>query len=324
MNMQEHFFGIVEDRNDPLKIGRVRVRIYGLHTDDKQLIASPDLPWAQVLLPTTSSGVSGIGTQHGLVEGSTVYGFFRDTDTCQDPVVVGVSVGIPVDGYHETTTDVLLTRSTERGFNDPRLLTVDAYNNTSDGPNPPQDSRRPNGLTLAMDTSPKAPVSVEISYDGTGSKISEITVTENMLPWYPLYTNDSDISNLARGDVLSKSIDISKVSIPDSPAAPVYPFNKVTETESGHVFEIDDTVGAERISTYHRSGTFQEIHPDGSRVTRIVNDDYEVTCKDKTIFVGGKVNIVVLGDANLEVTGKTDITSGKTLSINAPVIKLNS
>ena len=30
------FYGIVEDRNDPLKIGRVRVRIHGFHTDDKQ------------------------------------------------------------------------------------------------------------------------------------------------------------------------------------------------------------------------------------------------------------------------------------------------
>ena len=73
------FFGIVEDRHDPLKIGRVRVRIHGSHTDSKLNIATPDLPWAQVILPTTSAGLSGLGTQHGLVEGSTVFGFFRDS-----------------------------------------------------------------------------------------------------------------------------------------------------------------------------------------------------------------------------------------------------
>ena len=28
------WFGVVEDRNDPLKLGRVRVRCYGWHTDD--------------------------------------------------------------------------------------------------------------------------------------------------------------------------------------------------------------------------------------------------------------------------------------------------
>ena len=43
--LQSNFYtGVVEDRNDPLQVGRVRVRIYGLHTDDKTLIATPDLP----------------------------------------------------------------------------------------------------------------------------------------------------------------------------------------------------------------------------------------------------------------------------------------
>ena len=59
------FYGVVEDRHDPMKIGRVRVRIHGIHNADKTQIATPDLPWAQVLLPTTSAGLSGFGTQHG-------------------------------------------------------------------------------------------------------------------------------------------------------------------------------------------------------------------------------------------------------------------
>ena len=267
--MYKHFFGIVEDRNDPLQIGRVRVRIYGIHTDSKLNIASADLPWAQVLLPTTSAGVSGMGTQHGLVEGSTVFGFFRDSDTCQDPVVVASSSGYPTSGTKETVTDELISRSVELGFNDPRRLTVEDYVDTPDGPNPPQDSRRPHGLTLAMDTAPKSPETIDVKYDATGSTITEYEVKEEDLPWYPLYTDDSDLSSFARGGTLDKNINESlqenitggEMQIPDSPAAPVYPFNKVTQTESGHVFEVDDTMGAERISTYHRSGTFQEITP---------------------------------------------------------------
>ena len=93
------FFGIVEDRHDPLEIGRVRVRCHGIHTDDKSKIATPDLPWAQVLLPTTSAAISGFGTQHGLVEGSTVFGFFRDGETKQDPVVTHSAAGIPSEFY---------------------------------------------------------------------------------------------------------------------------------------------------------------------------------------------------------------------------------
>ena len=92
----EWWTGIVEDRNDPLFLNRVRVRIYGVHTHDKQLIASADLPWSEVLMPTTSSSLSGLGTTtHGLLEGSTVMGFYRDPPANQDCVVMGSFIGIP-------------------------------------------------------------------------------------------------------------------------------------------------------------------------------------------------------------------------------------
>ena len=94
------FTGIVEDRDDPLFLNRVRVRIYGVHTHDKTLIATPDLPWSQVLMPVTSPSLSGLGTTtHGLVEGSTVMGFWRDGLTMQDPVIMGSFVGIPQTYY---------------------------------------------------------------------------------------------------------------------------------------------------------------------------------------------------------------------------------
>ena len=71
--------GVVEDRSDPLKLGRCRVRCLGYHTDDRTLLPTEDLPWAHPLLPITSSGVSGIGQSPlGLLEGSWVIGFFRD------------------------------------------------------------------------------------------------------------------------------------------------------------------------------------------------------------------------------------------------------
>ena len=75
--LKNNFYtGIVEDRNDPLQVGRVRVRIFGLHTDDKQLIGTPDLPWSDVLMPTTSPSLSGLGlSPHGLVEGSTAVSY---------------------------------------------------------------------------------------------------------------------------------------------------------------------------------------------------------------------------------------------------------
>jgi hypothetical protein len=331
------FYGIVEDRQDPLKVGRVRVRCHGIHTANKAKISTPDLPWAQVLLPTTSAGLSGFGTQHGLVEGSTVFGFFRDGDACQQPVIIGTAAGIPQAGYKEGVDKVLVSRKISEGFNDPRALTVKDYEGQPDGTNPDHSPQRGFGLTTALDTAPTKPEKLEIKYDGEGSEITNPTVTE--LPKYPLYVEESDLSKFARGEGDYTSRDTSSANGIPSKAKPVYPYNKVLESESGHVLEIDDTLDAERIAVEHRSGTFHEIHPDGSQVTRVVNDNYTVVCKDDEVYVGGKVNVKVLGDATFDVGGDAKITVAKTtaiestgnLSVVAPqisldgtVIKLNS
>ncbi len=326
----DYFYGIVEDRQDPLKVGRVRVRIHGVHTDDKLLIASADLPWCQVILPTTSAGLSGLGTGHGLVEGSTVFGYFRD-QAKQDPIVLGVAAGIPQAGYKEDITDALITRSIEKGFNDPRALTVDDYADTPEMPNPVQDSRRGWGLTTAMDTAPKSPKTIDLKFDATGSTIEELELTKEMLPYYPLYTDESDYSSLARGSVLDHKIkeltdaegnpvehpDTQKIlkDFVDVDSGPVYPYNKVTQSESGHVFEVDDTPKKERINVHHRSGTFHEIHADGSEVTRIVNNNYTAILKDDKVYIAGNADLQV-GHGNVNITIDTGNVDLKVLKGN--------
>ena len=64
-----------------------------------------------------------------------------------------------------------------------------------------------------------------------------------------------------------------------------YPFNHVQESESGHIFEIDDTPDNERLYKEHMSGTFEEIHPQGTRVTKVVYDDYEIIARNKKIVI---------------------------------------
>ena len=89
--------GVVEDINDPLKLSRVKVRVFGLHTDDKSKIPTQSLPWATVAFPTTSASVSGIGASpSGLLKGSWVYVFFTDSDE-QYPVVFAALPGKPKD-----------------------------------------------------------------------------------------------------------------------------------------------------------------------------------------------------------------------------------
>ena len=78
------FVGVVEDRYDPNKLGRVRVRCLGYHTHEKEEIATADLPWAEVMQPVGANAIGGIGDSPiGIVEGSWVVGFFRDPEHLQ-------------------------------------------------------------------------------------------------------------------------------------------------------------------------------------------------------------------------------------------------
>lgn len=83
------FVGVVEDIYDPMKLGRVRVRIRGIHTQNQADIQTTDLPWAQTVIPTTEGGVSGIGLGAGLQNGAEVFGIFLDGNNSQLPLVIG-------------------------------------------------------------------------------------------------------------------------------------------------------------------------------------------------------------------------------------------
>jgi hypothetical protein len=84
------WIGVVEDRMDPEKMGRCRVRIYGYHTDSKLILPTKDLPWATPIQPITSAAISGIGSSPlGPLEGTWVIGFFLDGEDMQQPAIFG-------------------------------------------------------------------------------------------------------------------------------------------------------------------------------------------------------------------------------------------
>lgn len=107
------FTGVVEDRHDPLKQGRVRVRVAGVHPfsriqGDVEGMPIEDLPWMSVVLPVTSAGMSGnSGSITGLVEGSHVFGQWLDKYK-----INGIVQGT-------TTGNMVNTPNFDEGFSDP-------------------------------------------------------------------------------------------------------------------------------------------------------------------------------------------------------------
>lgn len=145
------------------------------------------------------------------------------------------------------------------------------------------------------------------------------------------YVERSDVNKLAQGDV-TNTIVISKEKErmtgaklpyndsweqPKSSFKGQYPYNKVQETESGHVLEIDDTPQAERLHVYHRTGTFFEIDPEGNLIKRVVGSNYEIIDRNGKLSISGKADISIAGDcnlyvgndANIEVEGDVNLTS---------------
>jgi hypothetical protein len=73
--------GVVENRQDPLKLGRCRVRCVGWHADDKMKLPTENLPWAMPSLPVNNPH------PYAPKEGDMVFGFFVDGENAQEPVI---------------------------------------------------------------------------------------------------------------------------------------------------------------------------------------------------------------------------------------------
>jgi len=83
------FTGRVVSLDDPKQLGRVRVRVYGIHTEDTSMIPDEDLPWAQVVVPVTQGGTAGFGNNLGIQVDTFVFGMFLDGQNSQLPLVLG-------------------------------------------------------------------------------------------------------------------------------------------------------------------------------------------------------------------------------------------
>ena len=332
----EWFTGVVEDRNDPKTLNRVRVRIFGIHTHDKMKIATADLPWATVMMPTTSSSVSGLGTTlHGLVEGSWVIGFFRDGIASQQPVILGTFIGQPSDisRVDEESNDEgrnysPITRKATEGFNDPRLDYESDYKGGPEGPGADHIEGRTYGLTLGLEDSPRR--------DGekTGVSYPKKEYTENA---------ESSVNKLARQDgkydkdIYPNNLIENRdgfwnklwnlVSLPKTLfdgswwdggenenrkkwVRPKYPFNHVYESESGHVIEIDDTPDYERINVFHRKGARFEIYNEGE-IHMLAAPGQDINLQ------GANVNIRNTGSGTLRIKAdaKIDMIATKAAKI---------
>ena len=134
---QIFYTGCVESRNDPLMLGRCQVRIVGLHTHDKVLLPTKDLPWAYPMGPITSASMNGIGwSPTGVVQGTWVIIIFMD-EYQQQPIMLGTIGGIPMTQsaawMSEITNGVVTTNEDGDLLSSTGDIVTDIISNIADG-----------------------------------------------------------------------------------------------------------------------------------------------------------------------------------------------
>ena len=292
------FVGVVEDRQDPKTLGRLRVRCLGYHTEGLDKLPTADLPWAHVMNPITSATVSGLGqTPLGAVEGTWVVGFFQDGSDAQQPIIIGTLPGVPSE---------LPDTGSKKGF-------MDAVN----GAYPKyKDETDVNRLAVNDTDLPHSSLTIRKADRTTSIGRADFNAVQGFM-------SELDNQELPADDGTA-------FNEPETPYASTYPHNHVYESEAGHIREMDDTAGAERIHERHASGSGYEIHPDGSKVTRVKQDNYTLVTNDDFVHIKGNSSTTVDGGVRVFVNadGSTDdqnytIEVGNNANVNIQVNKGN-
>jgi len=303
------FVGVVEDRADPKSLGRLRVRCLGYHTEDLVKLPTADLPWSHVMNPITSATVSGLGQSPiGTVEGSWVVGFFQDGTDAQMPVIIGTLPGIP---------NSLPDTESKKGFQDSVNGAYPKYKDETDV----------NRLAVGNDDLPHATLTLRKADRDFAVGTAQIDgIYDGVAP----ISNDLDL-NASEVTGIDGTVRVvgGTWSEPETPYDATYPYNHVYESEGGHLREMDDTPGKERIHERHASGTGYEIHPDGSKVTRVKQDNYTIVTNNEFTHIKGTNRHTTDGGVRVRVNSSGtegnnyNIEVGNGANVNVEVNKGN-
>lgn len=263
----ELYYGVVEDRVDPQQLGRVRVRVAGIHTQNREEIPTDDLPWSMVMTPTTSPSASGVGTTPYLMEGSWVIVTFMDPMK-QQMLVMGTLPGVPVE-----------FRTPSVGFTSPVGVTP-----RETGTNDLPAASRPGG---------------------TENHPSFINRTRNLMSGIvqaaPCRTTTVTPDNTEEGYYDRPEVNETDPNVTRSNT--MYPLNWVQEHEGGHVVEYGNTPGEETYSYTHPTGAYQEYDGSGGYHMKSMGPHTEWSARNRSMVIMGDCSITVYGSMRHYVKG---------------------
>lgn len=275
--------GIVESRKDPLKIGRAQIRAYAWHTENKLLIPTEELFWAQPIFPTNSSN-----TTYVCKEGDTVLGFFMDGDSAQFPFFFGRIPDIPIKKYPETV-----------GFSDPGEVETMKTR-------PVEIASRTmiDGEGVVFTNKPPVRYPDPLNEPTTSRLARNENLDKTPVPF--IRSELKTVENVENETWDEIDLDYNAE----------YPYNQSTQSESGNYVDIDDTKTHERICSIHRTGTVTEMTNAGHFHEKIMKHHYRVVHGKSFINYRGRLKSTGEKKSGLRNKGKVVVEINNDLEMH--------
>ena len=288
------FIGVVEDNKDPLKQGRVRVRVIGLHSENKSPsntdgIPTADLPWAIPGNPIFEGSNSGYGFFSVPIQGSMVALFFIGDDH-NYPCYFASIPAYPKE-----------KRSASKGFSDPD----GKYPDKTGEPDWNRDARNEGETTNKTKNANRE----------TGiSQVKSGTWVEPTSPYASVYPNNSVFATRDKGMV---------VEYDSTPGAERY---HIYHVKSGNYFEISEsgqTVLKSKDNHYEINIKDKNILIKQNKNESIVGNEDRKIDGNKDALIDGSDTETISGNKIENITGELTITVVGSCKVTANTINLD-
>lgn len=300
------FLGEVVDIYDSLYLGRIRVKIFGVHDQIKDV----DLPWAQTVVPITQGGTQGYGNNIGIQEGAQVFGVFLDGPSSQMPLVLGSIPRVEDQDFPRRTTNNLAweTSGEERHH---------------EIPSPLLDNISINNQSVNLRQKVKYPHNKVYETEGVEGKTGHIKEYDDTAGYERIHERHSSGTFYQMGPSGELVTNVEQ--------------NEYRKVEGQRITEIGTKIDSDDSDDNNYFTEETVVH--GKRVTTIDSDETLLVLGDKytsvfgndELYVTGDVNITVIGSAKVDVTENVNVVSKTSIDLTAPevtvrgsTIKLNS
>lgn len=296
------FRGVIEDNEDPLKMGRCRIRVFGLHTKktiktETDGIPTNELPWFEPCLPIIEGSISGFGMWSVPVQGSHVMVFFEN----ENPQLGRYFASLPgIPSEKSSINDATLTD----GFKDPdNQYPVTNRIGESDYH---RLSRGISSQTLVTTKNSNRDTNVQKAYGGTWS--------EPQSPYNARYPHNFVFTTHG-------GITIELDSTPGSKRFHIYhPSNTYIEVDNNGVMVIRNNDNKYVITlgdnNKHVYGNDNQTVDNNKTVKVKGNEDTEIAGNERK-KVEGNVSIQVTGTADVTVTGDVTVQGGNDITVQS-------